>query len=221
MGMTRGSIGIEDEEARIISPELARALSNPLRARILIELNLRDLSPSRFVEEVGGEITAVSREFRKLRDWGFAEVVGLRREKKGRRAPERVYRALVRTFFDAPGWEALPQFVREDLTANSTVFYYTRIRESIGTGNFDGEEDRHFSWTAPSVDREGWREIQERLDEVLDFVGEVEERSAERMKESAEAPIPMTVGLAGFRSPTPAELRDYRRRRREEDQSAD
>jgi hypothetical protein len=50
-------------------------------------------------------------------------------------------------------------------------------------------------------------------------VGEVEERSAERMKESGEEPIPMTVGLAGFRSPTPAELRDYRQRRREEDQS--
>jgi DNA-binding transcriptional ArsR family regulator len=217
----RGSVGIDEEEARVISPELARALSNPLRARVLIELNLRDLSPSRFVEDVGGELAAVSREFRNLHEAGFAEVVGLRREKKGRGGPERVYRALVRTFFDAEGWAALPRFVREDLTGNSVVFYYTRIGESIGTGNFDGEEDRHFSWTAPSVDREGWREIQERLDEVLDFVGEVEERSAERMKESAEAPIPMTVGLAGFRSPTPAELRDYRRRRREEDQSAD
>lgn len=215
MDETKGSAGI-GEEARIISPDLAWALSNSLRARVLIELNLRDLSPSRFVEEVGGEITAVSREFRKLRDRGFAEVVE-RRHDGGRKGLETIYRALVRTFFDGPTWAALPRFVREDLTGNSIDFYVTRIRESIGTGNFDREDDRHFSWTAPSVDREGWEEIQGRLDEVLELIGEVEARSAERMKQSGEEPIPMTVGLAGFRSPTPAELGEYRERRRERD----
>lgn len=195
-----------------IDPKLARALANPLRARVLGELHLRPMSPSRFVAEVGGEITAVSRAFRQLRDAGLIELVERRHEGGRRGAAENIFRAIERDYYDNAAWAELPRFVREDLTDNTVDFFFRRIAEAIGTGNFDRELDRHFSWSAPAVDRQGWKEITERLDALLDWLPEVEAASVERMRESDEAPIPMTVGLAGFRSPSPSELSVYRAR---------
>jgi hypothetical protein len=46
-----------------ISSKMARALADPWRIRILAELSLRPLSPSKFVKEFGGELTDIARYF--------------------------------------------------------------------------------------------------------------------------------------------------------------
>jgi hypothetical protein len=84
-----------------ISARMARALADSWRVRILSELSVRPMSPSQFVEEVGGELTHVSRCFRQLAEWGFVEVI---EERPGRRrgaAIEHVYRGIRRAHFDS------------------------------------------------------------------------------------------------------------------------
>jgi hypothetical protein len=99
------------------------------------------------------------------------------------------------------------------LSQNALGAYLRRIFEALDAETFDAEVDRHFSWDAVSLDRRAWKQITDRLDEVLDWLPELEAEAALRMKESSENPIPATVGLAAFRSPTESELKVLRSRK--------
>ena len=180
---------------------MAQALANPWRARIIGEVYQRPMSPSQFVEEIGGEISTISRHFRWLADTGYIEVADERSGGKRRGGVERFYRGTQRNRLLDPEWETLPLEVRELWSRNAVAVYYRRIIEAMDARTFDAEEDRHFSWDAVALDRQGWEELVGRLLQVLDWLPELETESAQRLEESGKAPIPVTVGLAAFRSP--------------------
>jgi DNA-binding transcriptional ArsR family regulator len=183
-----------------IGPELAKALSNRWRCKILMEVSIRPLSPSLFVEEVGGSLTHISRCFRDLAKRGYLEI--LEERKGGRRGGgvERIYRSTLRPYFDTPTWEVLPQIVREEMSQYFLHTYFERVTEAIEAGTFDAHADRHLSWKPVVIDRPAWIQIVESLDDVLAWLPELEEQSVGRT-EDVESLIPTTVGLASFRSP--------------------
>lgn len=180
---------------------MARALADPWRFRILIEVTVRPLSPSRFVEEVGGELTHVSRCFRQLADWGYLEVV---EERPGRRrgaAIEHVYRAIQRAYFDTPTWESVPLSGRNAVSKSVLDSYHQRIREAIEGGTFDLEPDRHLSWDTVALDRQAWKQLGEDLDAILDSLTQFELEATRRLAADSGEQMPTTVGLTAFRSP--------------------
>jgi DNA-binding transcriptional ArsR family regulator len=192
--------------AAFISAKMAKALANPWRSRILMELSSRPMSPSQFVEEVGGELTNISRCFRQLAEWDYVEVVETKRGGRRRGGVEHVYRSIQRAYFATEAWEELPRFLRDDFSGNILASYFARVSQALDAGTFDADVDRHLSWDGISLDRQAWTELSERLDEVLHWLPELEAESSRRMAESGEEPIPTTVGLASFRSPKPSEL---------------
>lgn len=197
----------------VISAKLAKALANPVRGRIMMELSVRPLSPSQFQAIAGGNLGNIARYFRQLDEWDYVEVVETRRGGHRRGGVEHIYRRTQPTLVTTEAWERLPTFVREDISTNMVVSYLARLAEAIEAGTFDAETDRHFSWDKPTLDRQAWGELNARLDEVLDWLPELARESAERMQDSGEEPIPTTVGLAAFRSPTGSELDQARRGR--------
>lgn len=187
-------------EHGVIEPKLVKALSNRWRCRILMELSLRPMSPSRFVEEIGGSMTNISRCFRDLAQWGFVEII---EEKRGGRrggGVERIYRSTMRAFFDTPAWIALPQIVREEMSRFIVDSYFDRIAEAFEAGTFDADLDRHLSWKPIVIDRPAWNQIGQSLREALEMLPQLESDSVARVKD-VEDLIPTTVGLASFRSP--------------------
>ncbi|MFL5872856.1 MAG: hypothetical protein ACJ75T_05205 [Solirubrobacterales bacterium] len=182
-------------------PRMAKALSNKWRSRILFELSSRPLSPSQFVEEIGGSMTHVSRCFRELAEWGLVEIVEER--KGGRRGGgvERIYRGLRRPFFDGAAWESLPLIVRQEMSQSFLDAYMQRVTEAIDADTFDAEEDRHFSWKPVLLDRPAWTELSQALDAVLTWLPELESASLQRSDDPEEL-IPAIVGLASFRMPS-------------------
>jgi hypothetical protein len=76
-----------------------------------------------------------------------------------------------------------------------------RIIQAVEAETFDAETDRHLAWKAISLDRQAWRELTNRLDEVLAWMNELEIESADRMAEMGAEPIPATVALMTFRAP--------------------
>jgi len=182
-----------------IGPELAKALSNRWRCQIISEVGIRPLSPSQFVEEVGGSMTHISRCFRDLAEWGFLEVFEERNGGRRGGGVERIYRSTRRPYFDAPTWEALPQVVRAGISQFVLTTYFARVSEALEAGTFDAEIDRHLSWTQVVIDRAAWRETGGALDDVLVWLPELESQSLERT-EDVEDLIPTTVGLAAFRA---------------------
>lgn len=187
-----------------IGPEMARAMASGWRSRILMEMSARStMSPSQFVEEVGGDLAHISRCFRQLAQQNLIELVEERRGRRG--GMLHVYRRIQRAHFDTPAWKRLPQALKEEFSNNILASYFARVAEALEANTFDEEGDRHLSWDLIHVDRRAWTEFVERLDELVAWTPELEAESAERMAESGEEPIPMTWGLAAFRSPSRAQ----------------
>jgi hypothetical protein len=194
----------ETDSPFAISPKLAKALSNPWRSRIFAEVSVRPMSPSQFVEAVGGSMTHVARCFRELAKWGFIEVIEERNGGRRGGGVERIYRSTQRPHFDGPTWEAFPQVVRCEISHFFLANYFGRIADAIKAGTFDADLDRHLSWKPIVVDRSAWTAISESLDDLLAWLPELETQSLERT-DDWETLISTTVGLASFRSPTHAQ----------------
>ncbi|MDQ2631335.1 MAG: winged helix-turn-helix domain-containing protein [Actinomycetota bacterium] len=190
------------EEAPItLTPKMVKALSNRWRSQILMELNARPMSPSQFVEEVGGSMTHISRCFRQLAQWGFIEVIEERRGGRHRGGVERVYRNTRRAYFDTPAWQALPRFLRNEVSKSFLASYLERITEAINAGTFDAELDRHLSWRTVVLDRVAWGQISTALDALLEWLPVLERESIKRTEGEISKLIPTTIGLSSFRSP--------------------
>jgi DNA-binding transcriptional ArsR family regulator len=184
-------------------PELAKALSNPWRGRILMELVSRPMSPSQFVEEIGGSKTHIARCFRELAQWGYVEVFEKKRGGRRRGGVELIYRNVRRPYFDTPAWISLPRIIREEMSQAFLNSYLHRITSAIDQDVFDAEIDRHFSWLPVMLDRLAWTEVGERLDEILTWLPELEAESVKRSGGNLDQLIPAVVGLVSFRSPPP------------------
>ena len=208
-----GEVGVNEAAAFAISPKMARALADRWRLRILEELSVRPLSPSQFVELVGGELAPIGRCFRQLAGWGFIEILETKRGGHRRGGVEHVYRRIQRALFTTEVWERLPQVCREESTGSGLESYIARISEAIEAGTFDDELDRHLSWDGYALDRIAWTQLVTRLDEILFGLPDLALEAAKRMATTGEAPIPTTVGLSAFRSP--AEMTGHRPRVRE------
>jgi len=189
-----------------LTPKTAKALSNRWRSRIMMELNARPMSPSQFVDEVGGSMTHVSRCFRQLAEWGFIEVVEEKKGGKRRGGIERLYRNTQRAYFGTETWETLPRFLRNEVSRSFLASYLDRITEAINAGTFDADTDRHLSWKTVALDRIAWAALSTALDSVLEWLPELEKESTTRAERKFETLIPTTVGLASFRSPLRSSL---------------
>jgi hypothetical protein len=193
--------------AAFISPQMAKAMASPLRSRVMMELSNGPQSPSELAEVVAEDLSAVARACRQLAEWGFAEVVGERKRNNRRGGKEKVYRQLERAYFDTPNWASLPEFLRNDFTLNILKSLWVRIGDALGAGTFDADDDRHLSWIGVGLDRTAWDKLAIRLDEILDWLPELEAESTMRMAENGEEAIPATVAMMAFRSPTLSQKR--------------
>jgi DNA-binding transcriptional ArsR family regulator len=186
---------------------LLGALANPWRSRILGELCRRPMSPSQFTADVGGEISTISRHFRWLADLEYISVAAEMTGGARRGAVERVYAPAQLGRIGLREWGGLSLERRKVWTRGAVALYFRRIFEAIEAGTFDSEDERHFSWDAVAVDRQAWRELTARLDEVLDWLPQLEAESARRETDAIEPPLLATVGLGAFSSPPQTALR--------------
>lgn len=184
-----------------ISPKMARAVADPWRLRVLAEVGIRPLSPSQFVERFGGDLNHVARCFRQLAKWDYVEIVEERPGSRRGASIEHVYKAIRRAHFDTSAWNTVPRGERETATQAILRSYQDRVNEAFEAGTFDWEIDRHLSWDVAALDRVAWRSLGQRLDAILAGLADHELKSTERLAESGEELMPITVSLAAFRSP--------------------
>jgi hypothetical protein len=181
--------------------DLATAVGNPWRFRILEAASLSDLSPSAFVREYGGEISNISRHFRQLAKWGYLQEVERKSGGHRRGGVEHLYRSVYRAHIDTPSSRGLSKLLREDISEAILAAYLKEVRAALDAGTFDADVDRHLSWMALELNEECFQELGGWLDEVLSRLPALQEKARKQMKESGEEPIDATVGLASFRVP--------------------
>jgi DNA-binding transcriptional ArsR family regulator len=186
--------------------DMATAIGNPWRSRILGAAAQKDLSPSAFIREYGGEISNISRHFRQLAKWGYLEVVERKSGGSRRGGVEHVYRTARRSHLDTPASEGLSALLRESITDTILTDYLKQVSEAIEAGTFDADVERHLSWMALDLDAQAFGELAHRLDEVLEWLPELQAQAGERLAGSGEKPIRTTTGLSSFRSPAEPKL---------------
>src|ERR671910_2585782 len=90
----------------LVDPRIAKALSHPMRARILRILDEQVASPNEIAQMIDERLPNVSYHVRALHDLGCIELV---RTAQRRGAIEHYYRAITRPFFSDRDWARLPQ----------------------------------------------------------------------------------------------------------------
>lgn len=184
----------------------AAALSHPLRVRILQVVTLRDMSPSRFVEEElakgyfdgGSSIAQVSYHFRELAMAGCLDVVD---HVQVRGSIEHIYRAIGRAFHSTEEWEKLSAKVRREITTVTWQTLIAQVESSRLTDVFDSRKDRHMTWSPVRLDEQGWNDVGQLLDAALERTQEIAAESADRLA-TADDPKPIDTTVAHLAFPS-------------------
>jgi DNA-binding transcriptional ArsR family regulator len=183
----------------LVDPRIAKALSHPMRARILVILNERVASPNEIAETIHERLPNVSYHVRALLDLGCIELVDTAQR---RGAIEHYYRAVVRPFFTDSDWKRIPRSGRQAISDTVLQVIWEDASEAIKAGTFDSRPDRYLTHTPMVVDEQGWAEIADVMAQAYGKVEKIESQSARRLKKSKEAGVPTRVVLMQFESPS-------------------
>ncbi len=150
--------GVRQETSDGISADLTKALSHPLRVKILGEVTKRPMSPNQFRRKFDLSIHNVSYHFRQLEKAGCLEVVD---EIQRRGAVEHIYAARRRALFDEEAWKRMPKDVRLGLSGRMIKSLVEAVSEAMFAGTFDSRSTRHLTWSQEELDEQGWDDLQE------------------------------------------------------------
>ena len=165
------------DDGASIDPRLMKALSHPLRQRILQALNQRVASPAELSVELGESLGNVSYHVKILAE---LEAIELVRTAPVRGALEHFYRPLVRAYIDEAHWAQLPASIRKDLFNQTLQQIWDHMAEASENGGYDDPET-HISWTTLDLDQEGYAEVATLLAETLNRALEIQAESAGRL----------------------------------------
>jgi DNA-binding transcriptional ArsR family regulator len=179
----------------LVDPRIAKALSHPMRARLLVILNERVASPNEIAEMIDERLPNVSYHVRALLDLGCIELVDTAQR---RGAIEHYYRAVVRPFFTDSDWKRIPRSGRQTISDTLLHVIWDDVSDSIEAGAFDSRADRYLSHSPMLLDEQGWSEIARVMARALGEVEKIESQSARRLKKSKESGVPTSVVLMQF-----------------------
>jgi DNA-binding transcriptional ArsR family regulator len=177
-----------------IDQRIMKALSHPLRVRMLTVLNQKVSSPSELAEELDEPLGNVSYHMRFLADLNMVKLV---RTEPRRGAVEHYYEALEPPLISDDDWAQLPAALRRSLS-DSTLSQIARdLKGAAKAGGFD-RKNIHVSRLALTLDEQGWDELSEMLSDVLDRARRLQEQSNKRVKRSDGTTIPTALVLMQF-----------------------
>jgi DNA-binding transcriptional ArsR family regulator len=117
-----------------IDPRLVKAISHPLRQRIVVRLNDREASPSDLATELGEPLGRVSYHVAAL---AKANAIELVRTVPRRGAVEHFYRALVRPWFSDTDWSRLAPSLRTTIHDQNLRRIWNDVTDAAPAGGFD------------------------------------------------------------------------------------
>jgi DNA-binding transcriptional ArsR family regulator len=175
----------------IDDPRYVKALSHPLRVRILAMLQEREASPVELAEWLGARLGTVAYHVRALHQIDLIELVG---ETQVRGAVAHHYRAKERPRVSDEAWgEAAPVAKQAAIgAALQTIDEYARA--SAASGGFD-RPDAHLTRTSLRLDGEGWDQVAKACLELLERVQRIEAATAERIAQGAGDEEVVDAGL--------------------------
>jgi DNA-binding transcriptional ArsR family regulator len=183
-----------------VDPRLAKALSHPMRTRILAILNERVASPNEIADMIGERLPNVSYHVRALLELECIELVSTAQR---RGAIEHYYRALVRPFFSDRDWKRLPRSGRQAVSDLTLQMVWDDASGAIKNGTFESRSDRHLSRTPLTLDEQGWDELNSVLRDVHAKAETIGRQSVKRLAKSDDEGMPTMLVMMHFEAAEP------------------
>ena len=164
------------DDRRDLPTDVAKALSHPLRQRLLIAYNQRPSSPSEAAERLGEPLGNVAYHTKRLLEHGCLELVGT---SPGRGGVKHTYRATLRYELEDDTWGALPESLRGSLAGRAVSEIGREVASGAAVGGF-ADDDMHVSRLNLDLDERGWSALSRVLRETVASADRIVEESAAR-----------------------------------------
>lgn len=174
-----------------------KALSHPLRVRILAACNEEKVTVEQFAQRHKIPKKTAYNHFRALLKAGFLN----REEVQVRGVRLHFYSAAQEPIVTDPEFAELNFEARRNLSETTIRAFFARCWAALDAGTLDGRDDSHLTWLPLTLDEQGWKEAIGVLIRTFEALYEIKAESQIRLRESREAPIPTIFGLAGFEVP--------------------
>src|SRR4051794_6155618 len=161
----------------IDDPRYVKAMSHPLRVRILAMLEERTASPVELAGWLGASLGTVAYHVRTLERIGLVELV---RETRVRGAVEHHYRSKERPRVSDEAWAAAPAIAKQAAVSASLQTINAYALAASAAGGFD-HGNSHLTRTALTLDARGWNELSRACARLFGQLDRIEEASKERM----------------------------------------
>ncbi|MGN6557075.1 MAG: hypothetical protein ACTHLH_03585 [Solirubrobacterales bacterium] len=183
---------------------MAKAFAHPLRVQILITLNEKVASPNMLAQQLGESLNLVAYHVRVLEKYDCIELVDT---KQRRGATEHFYRATRRQFLSDDEWARMPASLRPGMATAVLKSIFEDIEASSKAGGLEEVDDLHLSRTPMVLDKQGWSDVTDLLNESLSRLLEIQAEASKRLAESKEEGTLAKVHLLHLKSPNAGELK--------------
>jgi DNA-binding transcriptional ArsR family regulator len=167
----------------IDDPRYVKAMSHPLRVRILALLDERIASPVELAGWLGATLGTTAYHVRTLERMGLVELV---HETRVRGAVEHHYRSKDRPRVSDEAWAAAPPIAKQAAVSSSLQTIDAYASAASAAGGFD-HGNSHLTRTALHLDARGWSELSRACSRLLAQVDRIEEAAKERMERNPHA----------------------------------
>ena len=175
----------------IDDPRFVKAMSHPLRVRILAMLDERKASPNQLAGWLGASLGTVAYHVRTLEQLGLIELVD---ETRVRGAVEHHYRARARPNVTAEGWAQAPPIAKQAAVGSSLDVIAESARQSAASGGFD-REDAQLRRALVKLDAKGFTALSKAVDKLLEQAEKIEAAAADRIAKDPHAEDIVEAGL--------------------------
>jgi DNA-binding transcriptional ArsR family regulator len=162
------------------NPALIRALSHPLRRKILHILQQQETSPKELALHFGVPLSNVAYHIQVLRK---LKLIRLVRKTPRRGAIEHRYKADYGYNIDDAAWSTTPDLIKERTVAAALEEIGGYVTGAAKAGGFRAPNAR-LTRSRLVLDQEAWDVMAERLKEVLELGDRLQKESAARLKRS-------------------------------------
>jgi DNA-binding transcriptional ArsR family regulator len=162
----------------IDDPRYVKAMSHPLRVRILAMLDERTASPVELAGWLGASLGTVAYHVRTLERLDLVKLV---QQTHVRGAVEHHYRACGRPQISDEAWAAAPAIAKQAAVSASLQTIDAYARASSAAGGFD-HGNSHLTRTQLTLDARGWSDLSRACFRLLDLVDRIDEAAKQRIE---------------------------------------
>ncbi len=184
----------QDPVTNITDPRWLRAISHPIRIRLLAMLEEEASSPVVLANKLEQPLGTIAYHVRTLYDLGLLKLVSTRQR---RGATEHYYQTTGHPHATSETWEALDSVSKQRLLTATLARANDYATRSAAAGGFDAK-DSHVSVSPLKLDKKGWSQLAKECKKWLAKAEQIEAEAAARIAEQPDSSMPVGLNLMLF-----------------------